>query len=415
MGQTERKVVVTGLGALSSVGNNVDEIWKNICNGVCGIGPITLFDATDFDSRIAGEVKNFDPAQWMDRKNVKKTDRFVQFAVAGAKQAVKDAGLEINESNAQRIGVVIGSGIGGIETIEKQHKIYLERGPRRISPFFIPMLLIDLAAGVVSIEMGAKGPNIAIVTACATGTHSIGEAFEMISRGDIDACICGGAEAPIAPLGVGGFCAMKALSTRNDDPQHASRPFDKNRDGFIMAEGCGIVVLEAEEHAKKRGAKIYAEIIGYGASGDAYHITQPAPEGAGYAKALERALNRAKINPEQIDYINAHGTSTYYNDIFETQAIKSVFKDHAYKLSVSSTKSMTGHMLGAAGGMEFIITCLAVKNGIIPPTINYEEPDPQCDLDYVPNTAREKEIRYALSSSLGFGGHNGCVIVKKYE
>ncbi|MBN1522009.1 MAG: beta-ketoacyl-ACP synthase II, partial [Candidatus Aureabacteria bacterium] len=393
MSRTGKRVVVTGLGGICSIGHSIKEIWENICSGVNGIGLITLFDAKDFDSRIAGEVKNFDPSLWLDRKSIRKTDRFVHFAIAGAKQAIQDAGLEITEANADRVGVFIGSGIGGIETIERQHKIYLEKGPGRLSPFLIPMLLIDLAPGCVSIETGARGPNLSIVTACATGTHSIGEAFESIRRGDMDACIAGGTEAPLTPLGVGGFCAMKALSTRNDDPQRSSRPFDKGRDGFVMAEGSGIVILESEESARKRGARIYAEMIGYGASGDAYHITQPAPQGEGYARALKMSLQSAGINPEDVDYINAHGTSTYYNDIFETQAIKNVFKEHAYKLAVSSTKSMTGHMLGAAGGIEFIFSSLAVKENILPPTTNYEEPDPECDLDYVPNAAREKDVR----------------------
>ena len=415
MSDGEKRVVVTGLGAVSSIGSTIEDIWKNVCDGVCGIDHITLFDVKDFDSRIAGEVKNFDPLLWMDKKTVRKTDRFVHFAIAGAKQAVRDAGLEITEKNADRVGVIIGSGIGGIETIERQHKIYLEKGPSRLSPFLIPMLLIDLASGCVSIEIGAKGPNLAIVTACATGTHSIGEAYYSIKRNEMDVCITGGAEAPLTPLGLGGFCSMKALSTRNNEPKRASRPFDKGRDGFVMAEGSGVVVLESEEHATKRGAKIYAEVIGYGATGDAYHITQPAPHGEGYQRALKMALNSARISPEEVDYINAHGTSTYYNDIYETQAIKEIFKDHAYKLAVSSTKSMTGHMLGAAGGIEFIFLCLAVKNNILPPTINYEDPDPECDLDYVPNEAREKDINIAISSSLGFGGHNGCVVIKRYK
>ncbi len=415
MSNSERRVVVTGLGTVNAVGNTVAETWEGICNGKNGVGEITLFDAKDFDSRIAGQVKDFDPAAWMNKKNIRKTDRFVQFAIAAANQAVKDSGFEINESNAERVGVIIGSGIGGIATIEKQHNIYLNRGPGRMSPFLIPMLLIDLAAGCVSIETGAKGPNLAIVTACASGTHSIGEGFLSIQRGDIDACIAGGAEAAISALGVGGFCAMKALSTRNDDPSHASRPFDKNRDGFIMAEGSGVVLIEAEEHAKKRGANIYAEVIGYGASGDAHHITQPAPGGEGYGRAMKMCLRKAKIDLEKVDYINAHGTSTYYNDIFETQALKAVFKDYAYKLAISSTKSMTGHALGAAGGIEFVLCCLALRDNILPPTTNFEEPDPECDLDYVPNTAREKKLNIVVSSSLGFGGHNACIMIKKYQ
>jgi 3-oxoacyl-[acyl-carrier-protein] synthase II len=415
MGDSERKVVVTGLGAVCPIGNTAQEMWESACRGKSGLGNITLFDVSAFSSRIGGEVKNFNPCEWMDPKTAKKNDRFVQYGIAAAKQAVKDSGLVINESNSERVGVIVGSGIGGIETVEKQHKIYLEKGPDRISPFLIPMLLIDLAAGCISIETGAKGPNMAIVTACATATHCIGEAWYYLKRGDIDACIAGGTEAGITALGLGGFAAMKALSTRNDAPQKASRPFEKSRDGFVMAEGSGIVVLETEEHAKKRGARIYAELIGYGATGDAYHITQPAAGGEGYVRALKICLQKSGLRPEEVDYINAHGTSTYYNDIYETQAIKTLFKEHAYKLAVSSTKSMTGHMLGAAGGVEFIMSCLAVKNDIMPPTINYEEPDPQCDLDYVPNTAREKKTDVAISSSLGFGGHNSCVAIRKYQ
>ncbi|MCK5708447.1 MAG: beta-ketoacyl-ACP synthase II [Candidatus Aureabacteria bacterium] len=414
MSCSNKKIVITGLGAITPLGNSVSDTWESACNGKSGIVPTTSFDATEFASRISGQVKNFDPALWQNKKTIKKTDKFVQYGIAAAKQALADSGLEITEENAARVGVIVGSGIGGIETIEKQYKIFMERGPSRLSPFLIPMLLIDLAAGCVSIETGAKGPNMAMVTACATGTHCIGEAMNSIQRGDMDVCIAGGTESAISALGVGGFCAMKALSTRNDEPARASRPFDKGRDGFVMAEGSGIVIVESEEHALKRGAKIYAELVGYGASGDAHHITQPAPGGEGYARALRMSLDRAGIAFEKVDYINAHGTSTYYNDIFETQAIKKVFKDHAYKLMVSSTKSMTGHMLGAAGGVEFVLSCLAIKNSILPPTINYEEADPECDLDYIPNTAREKNITYAVSSSLGFGGHNACLIVKKY-
>jgi 3-oxoacyl-[acyl-carrier-protein] synthase II len=410
----KRRVVVTGLGAVTPLGNDVQTTWNNIINGVSGIGPLTRVNADDYPAKVAAEVKDFNPEDFMDRKEARKMDRFTQYALASAFMAVKDANLTINDENAHRVGVWIGSGIGGMETFEQQFEIFLNRGYRRVSPFFVPMMIPDMAAGQVSIALGAKGINSCTVTACATGTNSIGDAFKAIQRGDADVMITGGTEAPITKMSIAGFCANTALST-NPDPKTASRPFDKNRDGFVMGEGAGILVIEELEHALKRGAKIYAEIVGYGATGDAYHITAPAPGGEGGARAMKLALEDGGLKPEDIDYINAHGTSTEYNDKFETMAIKEVFKDHAYKLAVSSTKSMTGHLLGAAGGIEAIFTVLAIKEGILPPTMNYETPDPECDLDYVPNKARKKEIKAALSNSLGFGGHNATLAFKKYE
>jgi 3-oxoacyl-[acyl-carrier-protein] synthase II len=410
----KRRVVVTGLGAVTPLGNDVLTTWNNIINGVSGIGPLTRVNADDYPAKVAAEVKDFNPEDFMDRKEARKMDRFTQYALASAFMAVKDANLIINDENAHRVGVWIGSGIGGMETFEQQFEIFLNRGYRRVSPFFVPMMIPDMAAGQVSIALGAKGINSCTVTACATGTNSIGDAFKAIQRGDADVMITGGTEAPITKMSIAGFCANTALST-NPDPKTASRPFDKNRDGFVMGEGAGILVIEELEHALKRGAKIYAEIVGYGATGDAYHITAPAPGGEGGARAMKLALEDGELKPEDIDYINAHGTSTEYNDKFETMAIKEVFKDHAYKLAVSSTKSMTGHLLGAAGGIEAIFTVLAIKEGILPPTMNYETPDPECDLDYVPNKARKKEIKAALSNSLGFGGHNATLAFKKYE
>lgn len=410
----KRRVVITGLGAVTPVGNDVETTWKNIVNGVSGIGPLTRINADDFPSKVAGELKDFDPELYLDRKDVRKMDRFTHYAVAASVMAVKDANLTINDENAERVGVWIGSGIGGIETMENQYQNFLNRGYRRVSPFFVPMMIPDMAAGQVSIMLGAKGINSCTVTACATGTNSIGDAFKAIQRGDADVMITGGTEAPITNLAVAGFSSMTALST-NPDPNKASRPFDKNRDGFVIGEGAGIVVLEDLEHALKRRAKIYAEVAGYGMTGDAYHITSPAPEGEGGARAMKMALNDANLSPEEIDYINAHGTSTEYNDKYETAAIKTVFGDHAYKLTVSSTKSMTGHLLGAAGAVEAIISVLAIQDGILPPTINLETPDPDCDLDYVPNEARKQPVRTVLSNSLGFGGHNATLIFKKYE
>ncbi|MGM0902422.1 beta-ketoacyl-ACP synthase II [Mesobacillus maritimus] len=410
----KRRVVITGIGAVTPVGNDAETSWKNILAGVSGVGPVTRVNADEYPAKVAAELKDFNIEDFVEKKEARKMDRFTHYAVAASLMAVKDADLEINDQNADRIGVWIGSGIGGMETFEQQYENFQKRGYRRVSPFFVPMLIPDMATGQVSISLGARGFNSCTVTACATGTNSIGDAFKVIQRGDADVMVSGGAEAPITKMSFAGFCANTALST-NQDPLKASRPFDKNRDGFVMGEGAGIVVLEDLEHALARGAKIYAEIVGYGATGDAYHITAPAPEGEGGARAMKMALNDAGLNPNDIGYINAHGTSTDYNDKFETMAIKNVFGEHAYKLSVSSTKSMTGHLLGAAGGIEAIFTALAIKEGILPPTINYETPDPDCDLDYVPNEARKQEIQAALSNSLGFGGHNATIALKKYN
>ncbi|CAM3995712.1 beta-ketoacyl-ACP synthase II [Geobacillus stearothermophilus] len=409
----KRRVVVTGIGAVTPLGNDAETTWKNIIAGQSGIDIVTRVNPDDFPAKVAAEVKDFDPSLFIDRREARKMDRFTQFAVAAALMAVKDANLNIHESNAERVGVWIGSGIGGMETFEQQFEIFQQRGYRRVSPFFVPMMIPDMAAGQVSIILGAKGINSCTVTACATGANSIGDAFKVIQRGDADVMITGGTEAPITKMSFAGFCANTALST-NPDPKTASRPFDKNRDGFVMGEGAGIVVLEELEHALRRGAKIYAEIVGYGATADAYHITAPAPGGEGGVRAMRQALQDAGLKPEDIDYINAHGTSTEYNDKYETEAIKEVFGDHAYKLAVSSTKSMTGHLLGATGAVEAIFSVLAIRDGIIPPTINYETPDPECDLDYVPNEARKQDVRVVLSNSFGFGGHNATLIFKKY-
>jgi 3-oxoacyl-[acyl-carrier-protein] synthase II len=414
MEMEKRRVVVTGVGAITPLGNDVETTWNNIVSGVSGIGPLTRVNADDFPAKVAAEVKGFDPTVYLDKKDARKMDRFAQFAVAASIMAVKDADLDINEENSERVGVWIGSGIGGMETFETQHNNFLQKGYRRVSPFFVPMLIPDMAAGQVSITLGARGVNSCTVTACATGTNSIGDAFKVIQRGDAIAMITGGAEAPITNMSVAGFCANTALST-NPDPKTACRPFDADRDGFILGEGAGIIVLEELEHALARGAHIYAEIVGYGSTGDAYHITAPAPGGEGGARAMKMAINDGGLKPEEIDYINAHGTSTGYNDKFETAAIKSVFEDHATKLAISSTKSMTGHLLGAAGGVEAIISVLSIKEGIIPPTINYHTPDPECDLDYVPNEARKQDINVALSNSLGFGGHNATIVFRKFE
>lgn len=410
----KRRVVVTGVGAVTPLGNDVETTWKGIIEGKSGIGPLTRVNADEYPAKVAAQINDFNPETYMDRKDARKMDRFTQYAVASAQMAVEDANLTITDENADRIGVWIGSGIGGMETFEEQYEIFQKRGYRRVSPFFVPMLIPDMATGQVSISLGAKGFNSCTVTACATGTNSIGDAFKVIQRGDADAMITGGAEAPITKMSVAGFCANTALST-NPDPKSASRPFDKNRDGFVIGEGAGIIVLEELEHALARGAKIYAEIVGYGATGDAYHITAPAPGGEGGARAMKMAINDAGLNIDEIDYINAHGTSTEYNDKFETLAVKEVFGVHAYNLAISSTKSMTGHLLGAAGGVEAIFTVLAMKESILPPTINYETADPECDLDYVPNKARQKEIKAAMSNSLGFGGHNATIVFKKYE
>lgn len=409
---SKKRVVVTGLGALSPLGNDAETSWKNAIGGVSGIGPITRVESDEYPAKVAAELKDFNIENHMDKKEARKMDRFTQYAVVAAKMAVQDAGLNITDEIAPRVGVWVGSGIGGLETLESQFEIFLTKGPRRVSPFFVPMMIPDMATGQISIALGAKGVNSCTVTACATGTNSIGDAFKVIQRGDADAMITGGTEAPLTRMSFAGFSANKALST-NPDPKTASRPFDKNRDGFVMGEGAGIIVLEELEHALARGAKIYGEIVGYGSTGDAYHITAPAQDGEGGARAMQEAIKDAGIKPEEIDYINAHGTSTYYNDKYETKAIKTVFGDHAYKLAVSSTKSMTGHLLGAAGGIEAIFSVMAIKDGIIPPTINIETPDEECDLDYVPDKAREQDVNIVLSNSLGFGGHNATLIFKK--
>ena len=411
----KRRVVVTGLGIVSPLGLGVKENETALFEGSSGVGFIKTFTPDEnFPVKIAGEVKGFDPEQYIDHKNVKKMDRFIHYAVACSKMALEDSGVEINDQNAERVGVIVGVGLGGLPAIEKYHDVFRGRGVKKITPFFIPMLIANLASGQVSIMFGAKGPNSCVVTACATGTHSIGEATRFIQYGDADVMFAGGTESVITPLCVGGFNASKALSTRNDDPQGASRPFDKDRDGFVLGEGGGVLILEELEIAKKRGAKIYGEIIGYGLNGDAYHITAPSPRGEGAARCLKLALNNAGINKEDVDYINAHGTSTTA-DATETQAIKTTFGDHAYNLAVSSTKSMTGHLLGAAGGVEAIFTLLAMQKGVIPPTINYTTPDPECDLDYVPNKAREKNLNICVSNSFGFGGTNGVLIFKKFS
>lgn len=408
-----RRVVVTGVGVVSALGTGLEKNWDALTKGQSGIAPITRFDASQLPTQIAGEVKDFNAEEWIDKKEVKKMDLFIQFAMAAADMAMADSGLQITEANAERVGVVVGSGLGGLPTIEKYHEAMTEGGYRKISPFFIPMLIINLAPGQISIKHGAKGPNLSSVSACATGTHSIGDAFRMIQRGDADAMIAGGTESTITPLAIGGFNVMKALSTRNDDPTGASRPFDKGRDGFVMAEGAGIVILEEYEAAKARGAKIYGEVCGYGLTGDAYHLTAPSPGGEGAARCMKMALSTAGVNPEEVDYINAHGTSTPFNDLYETLAIKSVFGDRAKQLLVSSTKSMTGHLLGAAGGVEAVYSLLAMDRGVVPPTINYTEVDAECDLDYVPNTARDAKVRVAMSNSFGFGGTNATLLFRK--
>ncbi len=410
----KRRIVITGIGAVSPVGNDAFTTWNNIKNGVSGIGPATLFDVKKVDISIAAEVKNFLPEEFMDKKESRRMGRYSQFAVAASKMAVEDAGISIGaDIDPERVGVWIGSGIGGLGEFEEQHKKFIEKGQRRVNPFTIPMFIPDMAAGRVSMELGAKGINNCSVTACASGANSIGDAFRAIQKGDVDMVVAGGTEATITDMTVAGFSNMTALS-KNPDQKTASRPFDKNRDGFVIGEGAGIVILEELEHALARGAKIYGELVGYGATGDAYHITTPAPDGEGAQRAMKLALNDAGISPDQVDYINAHGTSTYYNDLYETLAIKEVFKEHAYRLSVSSTKSMTGHMLGATGALEAIFSVLAIQEGIIPPTINYETPDEQLDLDYVPNVAKNKDVQVVLSNSLGFGGHNATLIFKKY-
>ena len=408
-----RRVVVTGIGVISALGTGVEKNWNALLQGKSGVDRITRFDASELPTQIAGEVKDFNAEEFIDKKEIKKMDLFIQYALAAAEMAMQDSALVINEENAERVGVLVGSGLGGLPTIEKYHDALAEGGYKKVSPFFIPMLIINLAPGQISIRYGAKGPNFSVVSACAAGTHAIGEAYHVIRRGDADAMITGGAESTITPLSIAGFNAMKALSTRNDDPQGASRPFDKDRDGFVMGEGAGILVLEEYEGAKARGAKIYAEVVGYGLTGDAYHLTAPAPEGEGAARCMKMALKGARLNPEEVDYINAHGTSTPFNDYYETLAIKSALGAHSRKVMVSSTKGMTGHALGAAGGIEAVFSLLAMDRGVVPPTINYHTPDPDCDLDYVPNTARQATVNVALSNSLGFGGTNATIIFKK--
>ena len=408
-----RRVVITGVGAVSPLGCGNDKNWDALTAGKSGIGRITRFDASDLPVRIAGEVSDFNAEEFVDKKEIKKMDLFIQYALAASHYAMEDSGLVINDENAERVGVLVGAGLGGLPTIERYHQAYLDGGFKKISPFFIPMLIINLAPGQISIKYGAKGPNLSAVSACATSTHSIGEAYHIIKRGDADAMIAGGTESVVTPLGIGGFAAMKALSDRNDDPAAASRPFDKNRDGFVMGEGAGIIILEEYESARARGAKIYAEVVGYGLSGDAYHLTAPTPGGEGGARSMKMALNNAGIAPEQVSYINAHGTSTPMGDLYETMAIKSVFGAHAKKMMVSSTKSMTGHLLGAAGGIEAVYTLMAMDKSVVPPTINYTDPDPECDLDYVPNTARDAKLEYAMSNNFGFGGTNATLLFKK--
>ncbi|PIU40826.1 MAG: beta-ketoacyl-[acyl-carrier-protein] synthase II [Candidatus Omnitrophica bacterium CG07_land_8_20_14_0_80_42_15] len=410
-----KRVVVTGLGVISSVGNNKKDFWKAITRGESGIGPLTSFDCSLFKTQIAGEVKGFDPLQYINPKEVKHTEKFVQYAIACSKMAFQESGLDMSKENPDRCGVIIGCGVGSLRIMEEQYDVFKKKGPKKFYPFMIPMLIVNMASGQVSIELGFKGPNLCTTTACASGNHAIGDAFRILERGDADIIAAGGTESCITALGMGGFCALRALSTRNNEPKRASRPFDKERDGFVVAEGCGILILEEMEHAKKRGATIYSEIVGFGMNGDAYHITAPDPSGEGARKCMKLAIEDARLNPEEIDYINAHGTSTSLNDKIETLAIKNLFKSHAKKLMISSTKSMTGHALGAAGGMEAIVCCLTIKEGIVTPTINYEFPDPECGLDYVPNKSRKVDVEVALSNSFGFGGHNAAVVFKKFK
>jgi 3-oxoacyl-[acyl-carrier-protein] synthase II len=409
-----KRVVVTGVGLVTPLGVGVEKNWEAVCRGQSGVGPITRFDTTDYPTKIAGEAQDFDPLDFIDKKDSKKMDAFIQYALAAGLMAKDDAKLKIDDGNADRVGVLVGAGLGGLSTIEKYHSLLLKQGPKKLTPFFIPMLIVNLAPGQISIYFGAKGPNSSVVTACATGNHSIGEAYHIIQRGDADAMIAGGAESTITPLAVAGFNAMRALSTRNDEPERASRPFEKDRDGFVIAEGAGILILESLESALERGARIYAEVLGYGCNADAYHISAPSPNGEGAAKCMQVALKDAAINYDEVDHVNAHGTSTPLNDLSETMALKTVFGEHAKKLAISSTKSMTGHLLGAAGGVEAVYAVLAINHGIAPPTINYETPDPECDLDYVPNTAREMEINVAMSNSFGFGGTNATLIFRAF-
>jgi len=411
----KRRVVATGVGLVTPLGVGIDNVWQRIVNGESGIAPITRFDTAQHETKFAGEVKGFNPEEYMPPKEVKRVDLFIQYALAAAKIAMDDSGLDMAKEDAERVGVIVGTGLGGLPTLEKYHSILLERGPSRISPFFIPMLIANEAPGHIAIQHGIKGPNLSIVTACATGAHSIGDATRVIQYGDADVMVAGGTEANLTPLTVGGFNAMKALSTRNDAPERASRPFDKDRDGFVVAEGSGVVILEELGHALKRGARIYAEIAGYGYNGDAYHITAPCPDGDGFIRCINMALKDAGLSPDSVDYINAHGTSTGLNDSVETLAIKAVFKEKVYKIPVSSTKSMVGHLLGAAGAVEAIFSLLAIRDNICPPTINYETPDPDCDLDYVPNKARKHDMNVVLSNSFGFGGTNGALIFRRFE
>ena len=410
-----RRVVITGLGIVTPLGTGVEENWEAACSGISGIGPITRFDASDFACKIAGEVKNFRSEDFLDKRQIRRLDIFIHYALAAARMAMEDSGLKIDASIADRVGCVTGTGLGGLTMIEHFHNVVMTSGPSRISPFFIPGIIANMVPGQIAIEYGAKGPNISIETACAASCHAVGESFRFIREGIADVMITGGVEAVLTPLALGGFCSMRALSTRNDEPEKASRPFDRERDGFVMGEGAGILVIEELENALERGADIYAEVIGYGLSGDAYHISAPDPEGDGATKCMQMALDFAGLKPEELDYINAHGTSTPLNDLSENKAIKRVFGEHAYKLAISSTKSMTGHLLGGAGGVEAVFTSLTIKNGIIPPTINYENPDPECDLDYVPNIARKAEVKTAMSSSFGFGGTNACLIFRAYK
>lgn len=409
------RVVITGMGAITPIGNGPGQFWNGLLEGRSGVGLIQRFDASELDTRFAAELKGFDPAEYMDAKEVRRADPFTQYALAAAAQAAEESGLDFSELGGERIGVIVGSGIGGTTTWEANHRTLLERGPGRVSPFFIPMMIADMASGQISMRFGARGSNFATVSACASGAHAIGEAFEMLRRGQLDAVLAGGSEAPITPLAMAGFCSMKALSARNDDPTRASRPFDRDRDGFVMGEGAAILVLEAETHAVKRGATILAELAGYGSTADAHHMTAPSPGGEGAARAMRQALDSAEENPEAVQYINAHGTSTPLNDKYETMAVHSVFGPHARKLAMSSTKSMTGHLLGAAGAVELVACVFVIRSDVLPPTVNYDHPDPECDLDYVPNEARRGSVRLALSNSLGFGGHNVSLAVRKYE
>ena len=411
----KRRVVVTGLGMVSALGTGVQKNWEAVCSGKSGIGPITKFDASPFPSQIAGEVKDFRSEDFMDKQQVRRFDIFIHYAIASARMAMEDSRLTINSGNSNRVGCLTGSGLGGLNMLEHYHKVLLEKGPRRINPFFIPGMIANMAAGQIAIEFGAKGPNISVETACAASCHAVGESFRMIREGIADAMITGGSEAVITPLALGGFCSMRALSTRNHEPEKASRPFDLERDGFVMGEGAGMLILEELTHALERGAEVYAEMAGYGLSGDAYHVSAPEPDGEGAISCMDMAIKDAGIEPKDIDYINAHGTSTKLNDLSENKAIKTLFGGYAHKLAISSTKSMIGHVLGGAGGIEAVYTVLAIKHGIIPPTINYETPDPECDLDYVPNVARRAEVRTAMSNSFGFGGTNACLVLKAYE